>query len=131
MGIATSLFGERMLEQFALQAAHSHSLDQLEVQARLLFGPARPPRGERHEFERRIVERMANNASSMASTPGQKHRLYLGFKEAVIQRSRCGWGRRWLAHSLTQRQGRRRQQRRRDDHIGRGPSHANLPHIYG
>src|SRR5262249_61622952 len=97
MGIATSHFGERMLEQFALQAAHSHSLDQFEVQARLLFVPGRAPGRERHQFERCVVERMANNASSMASTPGQKHRLYLGFEEAVIQRSRCGGGGRWRA----------------------------------
>src|SRR5438132_6937969 len=40
MGIATSLFGKRVFDEFALQEArHSHPLDQLEVPARLLFVP--------------------------------------------------------------------------------------------
>jgi len=49
-GIPASLYGERMLEQWALQAAgHHHPLDQLKVLARLLFVPGRIPGRERHQ----------------------------------------------------------------------------------
>src|SRR5262249_7822460 len=42
MGIATGLFGEWMFDQLALkEASHSHTLDQLEIQARLLLVPGR------------------------------------------------------------------------------------------
>jgi hypothetical protein len=127
MVITTSLFGERMFEQLALQeAGHSHPLDQLEVHARLLFVPGRAPRRERHQFERRVVERMANNASRVALTPGKKDGLHLGLEELVIQRLRCGGGRSWLAPSLLRRDGRCHEQTCGDDRIRRGPLHANL-----
>src|SRR5205807_2078 len=131
MGIAASLFGERMFEQLAVQeAGHSHPLDQLEVPARLLFVPGRAPGRERHQLERRVVERMANNAASVARTLGKEDGLYLGLEKLVIQRRRRGGGRSWLAPSLPQRPGRRQDQTPRDDHISRGtpPSvHRTLP----
>src|SRR6266567_1352349 len=50
MGIAASLLGKRMLEQWALQQARrGHPLDQLEVLARLLLVPGRAPGPERHQ----------------------------------------------------------------------------------
>ena len=89
MGITASLFGERMHGQFApLEAGLSHLLDQLEVLARLLFGPSRAPGREPHQVERRVVERMANNASRVARTLGEEDRLYFGSEKLKIKRSR-------------------------------------------
>src|SRR5258708_854486 len=86
MGVTTSLFGERMHDQFApLEAGLSHLLDQLEVPARLLFGPGRAPGREPHQVERRVIEGMANNASRVASTLGKEDGLYLGLEKLVIR----------------------------------------------
>src|SRR5947207_11919894 len=50
MSIATGLFGERVLEERALQIASLHDpLDQLEILPRLLFVPTRATRRKRHQ----------------------------------------------------------------------------------
>src|SRR4030088_588132 len=93
MGIAASLLAERMLEERALQeAGRSHPLDQLEVLARLLLVPARAAGRERHQVERRIVDRVANDAPGVAGALGEEDRLYFFLEELVIQRFRCGGG---------------------------------------
>src|SRR5258708_20030884 len=91
MGITTGLFGERMHDQFApLEAGLSHLLDQLEVLARLLLGPGRAPGREPHDLERRVIERMANNASRVARTLGKEDGLYLALEELVIEPRQSG-----------------------------------------
>src|SRR5579864_1356008 len=89
MRIATRLLGERMDEQFApLEAGLRHLLDQLEVLARLLFVPGRSSGRERHEMERRVVERMAGNASRVTVAFVEEHGLDLVLEVLVIQRRR-------------------------------------------
>src|SRR5882672_8361376 len=124
MGIATGLLGERMFDNGAVQdAGYRHLLNQREVLARLLFVPSRAPGRERYQMERRVVARMADNASRMASPLGQEDGLYLGLEELIIQTRRRGRGRSGRTLRLTQRHGRRQGETRRGDHIRRGPLH--------
>src|SRR5580700_9901886 len=126
MRIATRLFGERMYDQFApLEAGLCHLLDQLEVLARLLFIPGRGSGRERHEVERRIVERMASDASRMPLTLVKEHGLYLVLEELVVKSRRS-----CLAVRLLQRPARRQQQTRRGSQVRRDPPnvvHRDLP----
>src|SRR5580700_8226642 len=76
MAIA-SRSGERVLEYPAvLIAGHSHLLEQLEVLARLLLVPGRGAGRQRHQAERRVVDRMAHRAPRMAFTLFEEDRLY-------------------------------------------------------
>src|SRR5215470_13078563 len=123
MGITTGLFGERMHDQFApLEAGLSHFLDQLEVLTRLLFGPGRAPGREPHHLERRVIERMANDAPCVTITFGQEDRLYLGLEELVIELWRCGRRSR-LAPRLRRGPGCRQGQTGHDERTRRRPLH--------
>ena len=94
-------------------AGDGHPLDQLEVLARLLFVPGRGAGRERHQVERRVVDRMANDAPRMAFTLGKEDGLYLGLEELVIQRAAAA-GKRPVAVRLPHRPSRRQEQTRRD-----------------
>src|SRR6266550_3384529 len=132
MGIATGLLGERMFDDGAVQAAgYRHPLDQLEVLARLLFVPIRAAGRQPHQVERRVIARMASNATRMARTLGQEDGLHLGLEKPVIQRRRCGGGRSRLTFRLTQRHRSRQGQTRRGDHVRRGPLHPVPPTYNG
>src|SRR6266567_2743733 len=127
MGISAGLFRERMFDQWAVHTArYRHPLDQGEVLARLFFVPARASRRERHQMQRRVIARMANNASRMARTLGQEDGLYLGLEKLVIQRRRRGGGSGRRTSRLAQQTGRRQEQTRGGDHIRRGPLHWYL-----
>src|SRR6516162_2646493 len=133
-GITTSLLGERVLDEWAVDIAGlNHALDQLEILARLLFVPGRGPGREWHQVKRRVVDRVANNASRVARTFGKEDGFHLDLEELVIQRRRCSWGRRWLALRQPQWCARRQEQTRYDDRKRRGPPHlvhGNLPQIF-
>src|SRR6266700_1775575 len=127
MGITPRLFRERMFDQWAVHTArYRHPLDQGEVLARLFFVPARASRRERHQMQRRVIARMANNASRMARTLGEEDGLYPGLEKLIIQRRRCGGGSRRRTLRLTQQTGRRQEQTRCGHHVRRGPLHWYL-----
>src|SRR5579871_1461935 len=104
MRIATGPFRQGMGEQLAsLVTGHHDALDQFEVLARLRFVPGRAPWRQRHQMERRVVHRVANDATRMTGPLGQENGLYLGFEELEIQRWRCSRGRSRLIASLAHR----------------------------
>src|SRR6516165_4024680 len=133
VGIAARLLRQRMLDQRALHVAgHRHPLHQLEVLARLLLVPGGSSGRERHQVERRVVDRMAHDAAGVALALGQKDGLDLGLEEFVVELGARA-GRRPLALRRPRPSGRRQGQTRREHGAGRGGPgdrlHRYLPEI--